>query len=175
MEYGMFKRLLSACLVLSLAAALSGALGGCASRKQVEFTPLKGERAESQWEIRLVDGDNDTPLTGAMAVSIAAPDEGRLYVMLSMGQTLGKCVLSGGETFCEPSVPGVAPLLQKAATPMARILQASSSQENTGMFRAGISTPHALQGRGWRCDVDGDWLVYREDRAKWTLRLRRIK
>lgn len=148
---------------LFLAIALCCMLCGCASTKRTAFTPLTGGSGESQWELRLADGGGETPLTGALAASTDTPGEGRLYVMLSMGQTLGKCVLSGGGAFCEPSVPGTAPLLQKIATPMARILL------------EGMSPPRALRGRGWRCDVDGDWLVYREERAKWTLRLRRIQ
>lgn len=160
---------------LAFAAAVLAILGGCSAPEEVEFTPLKGERAESQWEMHLLDSGNDTPLTGAMAASVANPGEGRLYVMLPMGQTLGKCVLSGGRASCEPTVPQTAPLLRRAADPMAKMLEAAAERGDAGMFGLGASLPRSLQGRGWRCDAEGDWLVYREDRAKWTLRLKRIK
>lgn len=163
-----------ALLTLLLSASIA-ALGGCSPQETVEFAPLRGERSESQWELSIVDGGNDTPLSAAMAVSDAQPGEGRLYLMSPFGQTLGKCTLSNGEARCGPSVPGVAPLLQKASIPMARMLATEAASGGAGMFGAGALQPSALRGDGWRCERDGDWLVYREDGKKWALRLKRIK
>lgn len=168
-------RLASACLMIFALLAAACLLGGCSAQNGVEFTPLTGETAESQWELHLMDGDNDTQLTAAMAVSMANPDEARLYLMLPFGQTLGKCVLSGGKADCEASAPGVGPLLQKAAGPMARILAADAGAEDGGMFADEIAQPKKLRGRGWRCEAEDEWLIYREDKAKWTLRLKRTK
>lgn len=163
------------CLALFFALTTAGIFCGCASGDKAEFTPLEGETTESQWEMRLVDGGNDTQLTGAMAVSARRPDEARLYVMLPFGQTLGKCVLSGGRADCDPAAPGVAPLLQKAAGAMAKILAADADVGGEGMFAEGIGRPKELRGRGWRCRAEDDWSVYREDGAPWTLRLKRMK
>lgn len=159
-----------------LFAASVASLGGCSPPQEtVEFAPLTGERSESQWELRVVDGGDETPLSAAMAASDTQPGEGRLYLMSPFGQTLGKCTLSNGEAQCGPSVPGVAPLLQRASIPMARMLAAEAARGGAGMFGSGASQPRALRGDGWRCERDGDWLVYREDGKKWTLRLKRIK
>ena len=151
-------------------------LGGCSAENSgVEFTPLAGETAESQWEVHIVDGDKDTQLTAAMAVSVARPGDARLYLMLPFGQTLGKCVLSGGRADCEAAAPGVGPLLQRAAAPLAKIVEADAESGGEGMFSEEVAPPRKLRGRGWRCTVEDGWLLYREDKAKWTLRLKRMK
>lgn len=155
-------------IAFALALALALAAGCDMPPGAVAFTPLEGEKAESQWDIRIMDGGVGASLTGAMAVSVANPDEARLYLMLPMGQTVGRCVLSGGKASCEASVPESDALVRRAAEPMAKMLSVFALHgDDVG--------PQHLRGPGWRCELASDALVYREDGAKWTVRIRRTK
>jgi hypothetical protein len=122
----------------------------------------------------LVEGGSALSFTGAMAVGLNQPHDGRLYIVTPYGQTLAKCSLSGGKAACE-SAPGTGALAGKTAVPMSRLAEADFAGGQPAAFASSPQPPIALRGKGWRAEPDGEWFVYQEDKVGWRLKLKRIK